>query len=107
MIKLTIILASVMFAALPAIAQTDDYQQALRLYEKGLLGRSEMMFDDVSEQTRKADPAGYSVLCDVMAVTPGYERRIEEYAEAYPDSAVLYQIRYQHALNLFDNGDYN
>ena len=104
--KLTMILASVMLAVLPVIAQTDDYQQALRLYEKGLLGRSEMMFDDVSEQTRKVDPAGYSVLCDVLAGTPGYERRIEEYEEDYPYSAVLYQIRYQHALNLFDKGDY-
>ena len=82
--KLTMILASVMLAVLPVIAQTDDYQQALRLYEKGLLGRSEMMFDDVSEQTRKVDPAGYSVLCDVLAGTPGYERRIEEYEEDFP-----------------------
>lgn len=104
--KLTIILASVMLATLPAIAQTDDYQQALRLYERGMLGRSEMMFDDVSENVRKVDPAGYSVLCDVLAGTPGYERRIEEYEEDYPYSALLFQIRYQHALNLFDKGDF-
>ena len=106
MIKLTVILASVMLATMPVVAQTDDYKHAMRLYERGLLGRSEKMFDRISEQTRKADPAGYSVLCDVLSCAPGYERRIEEYADAYPYSALLNQINYQHALNLFDKGDY-
>ena len=104
--KLTVILASVMLAALPVAAQTDDYKQALRLYEKGMLSRSEMMFDNIAEQTRKADPAGYSLLCDVRSNTPGYERCIDEYADAYPYSVLLPQIRYQHALNLFDAGYY-
>ena len=104
--KLTVILASVMLAVLPVTARTDDYKQALRLYEKGLLERSEMMFDNVSERMRKVDPAGYSVLCDVLEDTPGYERRMEEYEAAYPYSVLLYQIHYRHALNLFDKGDY-
>lgn len=104
--KLTVILASVVLATLPIAAQTDDYKQALRLYEKGMLSRSEMMFDDIAEQTRKADPAGYSLLCDVRTKAPGYERRIDEYAYTYPYSVLLPQIRYQHALNLFDAGYY-
>ena len=106
MMKLTIILASVMLAALPVSAQTDDYKQALRLYEKGMLSRSEMMFDNIAEQTRKADPAGYSLLCDVRTNAPGYERRIQEYVDAYPYSVLLPQIHYHHALNLFDAGRY-
>lgn len=104
--KLIVILASVLFTSLTVAARTDDYKHAMRLYEKGLLGRSEKMFDEISEKTRKADPAGYSVLCDVRSAAPGYERRMEEYADAYPYSALLDQIRYQHALNLFEKGDY-
>ena len=104
--KLTLILASVVLSTLHVAAQTDDYKQALRLYEKGMLSRSEMIFANVAEHTRKAEPAGYSLLCDVRCKAPGYERRIDAYAETYPYSVLLPQIRYQHALNLFDAGYY-
>ena len=106
MMKITTILASVLLSALSLSAQQDDYKQALRLYEKGMLGRSKMMFDDISQQTMQADPAGYSILCDVRSRVPGYQGRMEAYAAAYPYSILLPQIRYQHALNVFDSGDY-
>ena len=106
MMKLITILAAVGLAIMPLNAQMNDYHDALRLYEKGMLGRSKSMFDNLSAQTRKSDPAGYSVLCDVRSQVRGYENRMEAYFEKYPYSALISQIRYYHALNLFDAEKY-
>ena len=58
MMKLITILAAVGLAIMPLNAQMNDYHDALRLYEKGMLGRSKSIFDNLSAQTRKSDPAG-------------------------------------------------
>lgn len=104
--KLTLILTSFAVSVMSVCAQTPDYRQTLRLYEKGLYGRSKMMFDRIEEKTGKADPAGYSLLCDVRSDVPGYENRIEAYIAEYPYSVLIPQIRYHHALNLFDKQEY-
>ena len=83
-----------------------EARQALRLYEKGMYGRSGMMFDRIARESGKADPAGWSLLCDVEAETPGYAERIETFVSEYPYSALIPQIRFRHALNLFDDRDY-
>ena len=100
-------IVSVVISVLSLPAQETSYRQALRLYEKGMFGRSAMMFDAVTlESERKADPAGYSLLCDVRACVPGYEERIEAYLAEYPYSVLIPQIRFHHALNLFDSQQY-
>ena len=89
------------------MAQTSDYRDALRLYDKGMFSRSKMMFDKIEDETeRKADPAGYSLLCDVRANVPGYENRIDTFLEEYPYSVLVPQVRFYHAVNLFDAGEY-
>ena len=88
-------------------AQTPSYREALKLYERGMYGRSRMMFDDmVSETERKADPAGYSLLCDIRSNVPGYVNRIDVFLLEYPYSVLIPQVRFYHALNLFDADDY-
>ena len=101
------ILVSMVLAAGSLSAQTSEYRDALRLYEKGMFSRSKMIFDGIEADTqRKADPAGYSLLCDVRANVPGYEGRIDVFVDRYPYSVLLPQIRFYHALNLFDAGEY-
>lgn len=104
--KLITILVAAALAIMPVAAQTNDYNKALRLYEKGVLTHSSAMFDRLAEQTSKSDPAGYSVLCDVRSQVRGYENRMHAYFAEYPYSTLIPQIRYQHALNLFDDGNY-
>lgn len=105
--KLTIILVSLVAACLSMQAQVADYRDAVRLYEMGMFGRSKMIFDGIEKETeRKADPAGYSVLCDVRADVPGYPERMETFFASYPYSVLVPQVRFYHALNLFDAGEY-
>lgn len=84
-----------------------EIREALRLYDSGMLGRAGNMFDAISEQTRSADPAGYSLLCDVLGNVPGYAMRIEAFEDACPHSFLIPEIRYAHAMNLFDAMDYH
>lgn len=104
--NLIAILASALLTVTVTGPQADTYREALKLYENGLYSRAKEMFDQVSDKTGNADPAGYSLLCDVRAKVPGYENRIEAYFENYPYSRLTGQIRYHHALNLFDAEDY-
>ena len=105
--KLITILVAAGLAIMPVAAQTNDYHKALKLYEKGVLTHSSTLFDRLAEQTSKCDPAGYSVLCDVRSQVRGYENRMEAYFEEYPYSTLIPQLRYRHALNLFDDGNYS
>lgn len=105
--RITLIFISLVLAGHSLVAQISDYRDALRLYEKGMFARSGMMFDKIEEETeKKADPAGYSLLCDIRANVPGYENRLETYLEKYPYSVLIPQVRFYHALNLFDKMEY-
>jgi tetratricopeptide (TPR) repeat protein len=83
-----------------------EFREAVRLYDAGFLNRSRMLFDDLSRREGGADSKGYSVLCDVSMNVPGYELTMREFFKAYPYSVHIPQIRYRHALNLFDVQDY-
>ena len=105
--KIALILIALVVAGHSVAAQVSDYRDALRLYEKGLFARSKMIFDKIESDTeKKADPAGYSLLCDVRSNVPGYENRIDVFLEKYPYSVLTPQVRFYHALNLFDAGEY-
>ena len=62
--------------------------------------------DKVAREYGSADAKGYSVLCDVIAATPGYETRMDTFFAECPYSKLIPQIRYRHALNLFYAGQY-
>lgn len=106
MMKLTLIIASLLFFTLPSMAQLQDYRDALRLYEKGMYSRSKMMLDATEHGGCKADPVGYSLLCDIKSMVLGYENRMDAYMEEYPYSVLIPQIRFYHALNLFEANRY-
>ena len=111
MMKLTKILASAalffsVFAHADNRGLNAGFREAMRLYDKEMYSRSKMVFDEVASDNALADPAGYSLLCDVKAAMPGYTNSIETYISEYPYSILIPQIKFYHALNLFDAQDY-
>ena len=107
MTRLTIILISLLLTIFDCAAQISEYRHARRLYDKGMFSRSKMIFDQVADLSeRKADPAGYALLCDVRAGVPGYVESMETFMARYPYSVLIPQVRFHHALNLFEAEDY-
>lgn len=119
MIKLNKILVLTMFlVCLSAYADNDglwtdrttvqvqDFRDAMRLYDKEMYSRSKVMLDRISKDNGTADPAGYALLCDVRAEKPGYENSLDRFMSEYPYSALIPQIKFYHALNLFDKQNY-
>ena len=87
-------------------SRADELRKAVRLYEDGMLVRSRALFNDFSEKTKSSDPEGWSVLCDVLMRTVGYEGRMSAFVKENPHSVLIPQIRYAHAANLFDRKEY-
>ncbi len=83
-----------------------EFREALRLRDKGMESRSASIFGQLSGNTYGLDPEGYSVLNDVVMRTPGYMHLMEEFMTSNPQSALIPQMIYAHALNCFDDGDY-
>lgn len=114
--KLNAILASVALLLTAYVASADDdmgtdrglmgFRDAMQLYDKELYGRSGVLFERIWKDSGMADPAGYALLCDVKADVPGYANSIDTFVAEYPHSVLIPQIRYHHALNLFDKRDY-
>ena len=86
--------------------RTREYREALRLYEKGMFDRSMLLFKDLVTETGDETAYGYYVLNAACLRTPGYEKLIEEFVERSGSSALIPQIRYRYALNLFDDKDF-
>ena len=93
-------------SALSLQASGNGYRDILRLQENGMHSRSRQLFHQYERQAKSAEPAGWAVLSSVMMRTPGYEREMELYMKEYPYTKLATQIRYHHALNLFDRQDY-
>ncbi len=83
-----------------------ELREAARLKSRGMETRSAVLFSSIADRYVKADPEGYSVLSDVYMKMPGYGALMDEFMENNPQSAVIPQIVYAHALNLFDDSDY-
>ena len=84
----------------------DDLKNALRLYEDGMLVRSRTLFNDIQKSAGSEEPEGWSVLCDVLMKTVGYEGRMADFVKSNPHSVLIPQIRYAYAANLFDEKQY-
>ena len=108
--SLTVSLAADASAATASISDGQEnlkeFRGAVRIYEKGMVSRSRSVFDMLTDKAAKADYQGYSVLSDVLMKTPGYEAAMQEFMTSHPYSIHIPQIRYAHALNLFDAMDY-
>lgn len=93
-------------SALSLQVSGNGYRDILRLQENGMHSRSRHLFHQYERKVKSAEPAGWAVLSSVMMRTPGYENEMELYMKEYPYSKLAVQIRYHHALNLFDKQDY-
>ena len=87
-------------------AEDRFYREILRMQERGMHSRSRIMLDNTSRQYRSSDPDGYALLSEVVMGTPSYQYKMEEFFIEHPYSMLIPQIRYHHALNLFDAQDY-
>ena len=81
-------------------------REALRLRDKGMETRSGALFNSFVSEYGKTDPEGYAVLNDVVMQVPGYVTVMNRFLKDEPQSAVVPQILYAHALNCFDMQDY-
>ena len=86
--------------------QTEEYKEALNLFEKGMYDRSMLLFKDIARTTGNTDAYGYYVLNATYLQVPGYEKLIEEFTGRSQSSGLIPQIRYRYALNLFDEKDF-
>jgi tetratricopeptide (TPR) repeat protein len=83
-----------------------EFKEALRLYERGLVNRSSIVFDRLARMNDDADAEGYAVLADIVSDTPGYFSLMETYLTKHPHTALSFRMRYQHAMNLFEAENY-
>lgn len=100
--------AALMLSALSVYAQedvgNDDFREAMRLFDNGMYDRSSYGFDRINGMGNA--PEAYSILSDARAHVPGYEMRMMDYMQRNPHSAAIAQMKWQHALNLFDAQEY-
>ena len=83
-----------------------DLKHAVELYGRGLYAQAESILDGLPEECRTEESEGYRVLCSVCLGRGGYHAMMENYIERYPYSGLIPQMRFRHALNLFDAEDY-
>ena len=86
--------------------QNGRFRRAMALYERGMYGRAREIFSDVASESGSFEAEGYAVLCSVKMKVPGYEPYAEAFIGKYPYASAVSQIRFAHALNLFDSQDY-
>lgn len=86
------------------VGDAGSLRETLKLYDSGMFSKSSFDFDRIADRT--ATPEGYAILCDAKALVPGYDKRMYDYIMRNPQSAIIPQLKWQHALNLFDSQDY-
>ncbi len=84
-----------------------DMKLAMSLYGRGMYERSEAMFASIASEQDNHIAEGYRVLCAEKLGRQGYEAMMDSYMEKYPYSALIPQMRFQHALNAFDEGRFH
>lgn len=82
------------------------FREILRLQENGMRSRSRLLFREMARKNGKSLPEGYAIIEEVLMETPGYEARMDAFIAGNPYSALVPDIKYLHALNLFDRQDY-
>jgi len=83
-----------------------DYRAAVKMYDLGLYGQAKAAFESLNAPESEMVADGYALLCSIKLRTPGYETQFEQYLDTYPYSTLNPQIRYNYALNLFEDGDF-
>ena len=91
---------------LSAQTPSGEFRRALAMYDAGMYEEAGALFREFSARYKDPLAEGYSVLSSAKLATPGYEAAVEDYAWNHPASAVLPEILFTHAENLFDAGRY-
>ena len=86
--------------------KAQELREAVRLYDNSMFSRSRSVFDGISEEAVSSDPEGFSVLSQVRSSASGYEAAMDSFISRNPHSVHVPQIKWHHAMNLFDNHDY-
>lgn len=90
------------FATATPASKDVQFKKALSLYERGMFSQARILFDEIDDVQAR----GYSLLCAVNLNEDDYEYELNRYVSECPYSGLLPQIYWQHALNLFDEGQY-
>lgn len=90
------------FAAVSQQSQDTGFRRAISLYEKGMFSQAKSLFDEIDDVQAR----GYSLLCTVNLNSEDYQTALDRYVDDCPYSGLLPDLYWQHALNLFDKGDY-
>lgn len=86
--------------------RSKDFREALKLQQRGMHSRASLIFDRLSHEVFSSDPEGYSILSEVIMGVDSYESRMDDYLRRNPHSALASQLKYRHAVNLFEAQDY-
>ena len=83
-----------------------EFRETMRLYERGMYSRSRTLFEKNAKSCSVTDPQGYAVLSQVREKTYGSGKVAEDFILKNPHSALVPQIRWHYAMNLFDDQNY-
>ena len=89
-----------------ASLSAQEFRQALKFQERGMHSRASVVLREVGREIKSDDPEGYALLSDVIMNMNAYASRMEDYISRNPYSVLTSQIKYRHALNLFEEQDY-
>ena len=84
----------------------DRYRLATELYVNGMFERAGTLFGEIYAETGDVTARGYEALCSVRLQEVGNETLADEYVVSHPYSALVPQIHFYKALNLFDRQEY-
>ena len=98
------IFTSLVISATSLSAQ--EFRQALELQDRGMHSRASVVMRELGREVESVDPEGYALLNDVIMNMKAYTSRMGEYLARNPHSVLVPQIKYYHALNLFETQDY-
>lgn len=84
----------------PAAGEPDGFREALRLMDRGLASRASSLF--LAQDN--ANARGHEILLQVQDRVEGYESVMISFLEWNSHLAIVPQIRFAYALNLFDEG---
>lgn len=103
---ISIVLSAFLSGSAALFASTDGtpdgFREALRLMDMGFRSKASSEFSVQDHSEAK----GYEVLCEVRRRTKGYEAPTRQFIEDNPHLAIIPQIKYAYALNLFDEGKF-
>ena len=101
-----IIAAMSAFMMSVTVVSAQEFREILRLQQHGMHNRASILHSGNFSDMMSSEPEGYAILCDVLMNMNSYESRMNDYIQRNPHSALVAQLRFRHALNLFDNLDY-